>query len=141
MTTCKDCESQHGPECLKCTETRCTECINNRFLWRGKCFDCSLYPNSLECNEEGAIKCRTSFFLEKDESGIGYCHPCSDHLDHCLECSTRDKCDKCSHDFFVTNGDGQCSCKGGNNAIFDHLKEECTCKAGHLLTTEGCRTC
>ena len=140
LKSCKHCSEKHTDECLECTFDECTKCINTRYLFGGKCYDCSLYSDSMGCDDKGATSCRDGYFLEADSDGVNRCHRCSDHLDHCDLCTDRNTCTSCNKDFFGII-DGKCTCKGGKNAFYNQFKRKCECEADHYLTIWGCRKC
>lgn len=134
LFSCKHCSEKHGEECLECNYDNCTKCINTRYLYQGRCYDCSVYSDSMGCDDKGATSCRDGYFLETDGEGVNRCYPCSEDLEHCTECVNRHTCTKCDKDFFGIV-DGKCSCKGGNHASYDKFKRQCQCNADYQLTT------
>lgn len=113
----------HGPLCERCSVERCLECasVGGRKIRAhdGVCYDCTDLPAATDCDEAGARACEKGWYLATNEDGKRTCEKCAAGLDHCLECSDKDTCTKCSSSFFQVNEEGKCDCKGGKNAFYD----------------------
>ena len=126
--TCLSCFEKHNENCVSCNSTTCLKCTEGMSLVDNKCYDCKYYPNSLSCDDKGALTCGPSFYLKTESDGSRYCEKCkSAKLQNCLECSDADTCTKCESDFFTLTKRGQCTCKGGKNAYYDEDTNTCGC--------------
>jgi len=138
FSTCLPCNKFHGELCLECDAESCLKCRPGKSLFDGVCYDCeSLYEGSITCDNSGARSCSKSYFLTRGDDGRQRCERCALHLDHCLECGGKDRCNKCIHDFFKLEG-GKCSCRGGRHSFFNEAAKECQCSSGLVRTTNGC---
>ena len=63
---------------MTCNKDRCIDCVDGTKLkvkkniraHDGVCYDCTAYPNSIDCDDKGAFKCDKGFYVDIDEEGI-----------------------------------------------------------------------
>lgn len=146
------CKEKHGNQCKRCTSGRevdgtdikkeCTECIGNFVLDSGKCVSCDQQEGCLNCNQEGCTKCKPGMFLDRENAKRPWsCFKCSEKLSNCDLCKSKERCDRCTHEYFKLGKDGQCRCNGGSRAVVNQVTGKCSCKRGYFLTDQGCVTC
>ncbi|ELP92662.1 protein serine/threonine kinase, putative [Entamoeba invadens IP1] len=113
---CSVCNNYYT-NCLKCGQTRCSECKDNFYLsYENKCNPCSDIDGCVECLQTSptCTTCADGYYL----NSLG-CQKCTTNLPNCEICSSQKSCDKCELGFYLTN---------------QHTCETCT-------TINGCERC
>jgi hypothetical protein len=106
-------------QCEQCAKegdtTVCTKCAEGFRLHKGVCQECDNKGLCAECSTSepfGCLKCKPGSRLEN-----GQCLLCTDSVDHCKECSEKNKCDVCDYQVAALDPlTGKCStCRVDNN--------------------------
>jgi len=144
-TRCRACQTQHGPNCLICSQSECSNSTEgDTFILDGQVLGCSAIENCAlnSCSATGCTTCNEGYFLNAE---TGTCDLCSDAIPYCSTCSSSTQCTACSHESFIVSDTGTCICDNTgkeDTMIRDEETGFCSCSDGLFMDlNHGCLAC